>query len=156
MKGIKYSASKLKFVLGALLAIIGFCNCDNNSISPEEYGCPSVDLKIGGIVKSEEGAGINGIRVIFDTNTNSTSSYYAPKDTVYTNSKGEYQLAKKFTGLIDFKIVYEDVDGVENGGEFDKYIVDLNKTEFIQTKKGSGAWYRGIFEASKEINLTKK
>lgn len=156
MRNLKYNTSKFKFVVGALLALLGLGSCDKDSGSAVEYGCPSVDLKISGTAKSPDGTAIKGIRVVFDSNTNPASSYYVKPDTTFTNSSGGYVLAKNFMEKRDFNISFEDIDGAENGGEFAKATVHLNRTEYTQSKKGSGNWYQGTFEASRDINLHKK
>ena len=74
-------------------------------------------------------------------------------DTVYTDSKGMYLLEKGlYKGPDSVSIVFEDVDGPENGGEFEPAAA---KPEVVQTKKESGM-YGGSFEAKADVVMKGK
>lgn len=157
MKKIKYNIFKLKTLLGAILALLGLSGC-NKTPNLVEYGCPIVDLKINGTVKSPDGKGINGIRVIFNSIYPSSSiTPFISKDTIYTNSTGNYLLEKRSYNFEkpQLQIIFEDIDKADNGGEFLQSTVSIKQEEYTQTKKASG-WYQGAFQIKKDITLSKK
>ena len=49
-------------------------------------------------------------------------------------------------------IVFEDIDGGENGGEFEKAEANPKVT---QTKKGDKNWYNGAFQAEADVVMHK-
>ena len=53
----------------------------------------------------------------------------------------------------DVKIVFEDIDGEENGGE---YTSAEATPEVKRTKKGDNSWYGGAFEVQADVKLKKK
>ena len=75
-------------------------------------------------------------------------------DTLYTDDKGAYQLIRSvFESPNDVKIVFEDIDGEENGGE---YMSSEATPEVKRTKKGDNSWYGGAFEVQADVKLKKK
>jgi putative lipoprotein (rSAM/lipoprotein system) len=52
-------------------------------------------------------------------------------------------------------ITYTDVDGEENGGEFESQTVKLTDMDKLQLRKGEG-WYNGVFKLSAEVKLKNK
>ena len=73
-----------RFLSGALVAL-GFTACDNETtddVYPLEYGSPSVDYRVKGIVTDEAGNPIENIRVIIRNAWDNTPNPYAD-DTVY-------------------------------------------------------------------------
>ena len=51
------------------------------------------------------------------------------------------------------QVEFEDVDGAENGGEFQSVTVEVPVT---QVKEGDGHWYNGAYEASANVTMLKK
>ncbi|MBQ2197250.1 MAG: radical SAM-associated putative lipoprotein, partial [Bacteroidales bacterium] len=75
-------------------------------------------------------------------------------DTLYTDSNGAYELSKTiFDKPKDVRIVFEDIDGAENGGEFESAEA---APEIKRTKKGDKSWYGGAFEVQADVTLKKK
>ena len=126
------------------------------------YGEPHADFKALGTVRDENGKPIEGIRVairqhrhyentsgvIYDQND------WYENDTLYTDDKGAYQLIRSvFESPNDVKIVFEDIDGEENGGE---YTSAEATPEVKRTKKGDNSWYGGAFEVQADVKLKKK
>jgi len=153
MKAKGFLKSLTAFVLG----ILGFASCEKaldiygNGEIICMYGQPHADFKALGTVKDKSGKPVEGIRVAVRL---TVPSSYEQKDTVYTDSKGEYLLdTQTFSGPSSVRIVFEDIDGAANGGEFEK----VEATPDIkQTKKGDNAWYNGAFEAKANIKMNKK
>ena len=80
-----------RFLSGALVAL-GFTACDNETtddVYPLEYGSPSVDYRVKGIVTDEAGNPIENIRVIIRNAWDNTPNPYAD-DTVYTDKGGAF------------------------------------------------------------------
>ena len=49
--------------------------------------------------------------------------------------------------------MFEDIDGAENGGEFESAEA---APEIKRTKKGDKSWYGGAFEVKADVTLKKK
>ena len=126
------------------------------------YGEPHADFQARGTVSDDNGKPIKGIRVAIRQHRhyeNSSSVIYDQNDwydndTLYTDDQGAYQLIRSgFERPHEVKIVFEDIDGEENGGE---YLSAEVTPEIAQTKKGDKSWYGGAFEVSADVKLKKK
>jgi len=126
------------------------------------YGEPHADFKALGSVSDENGKPVEGIRVAVRQHRhyeNSESVIYDQNDwyeddTVYTDTKGNYEMYKSvFDSPDEVNIVFEDVDGPENGGEFAKTEAS---PEVKRTKKGDKSWYGGAFEAKADVTMKKE
>ena len=167
----------LNLLLGALLSLLGFASCDgilgdlrtrgggkNGGGMVCMYGSPTVNWHASGRVTDASGKGIEGIRVairahkymantpgvIYDQN----DWYY--DDTLYTDANGNYKLEKHLTSFSapdDATVVFEDVDGLSNGGLFESQTLT---PKIEQVKKGDGAWYNGDYAIEANAKLTKK
>ena len=145
-----------------MLGLLGFSSCDRLGLFVCMYGEPHADFKALGTVSDESGKPIEGIRVairqhrhhantpdvIYDQND------WYENDTLYTDDKGAYLLTRSiFECPDDVKIVFEDIDGEENGGE---YTSAEATPEVTRTKKGDKSWYGGAFEVQADVKLRKK
>jgi 8-oxo-dGTP pyrophosphatase MutT (NUDIX family) len=52
-----------------------------------------------------------------------------------------------------FDLSFEDVDGEENGGEFQKVEIEV---PVFKVKEGDGDWYHGAYEAGANVTMNKK
>ena len=145
-----------------MLGLLGFSSCERIGWGVCMYGEPHADFKAQGTVSNENGKPIEGIRVaiqqhrhygntpgvIYDQND------WYENDTLFTDYKGAYELVRSvFESPDDVKIVFEDIDGEENGGEF----TSAEATpEVNRTKKGDNSWYGGSFEVHADVRLKKK
>lgn len=134
----------MKKLIYFLMALMGFgaAGCEE---SAAEYGCPNVNFRVTARVVDEAGEPIEGIRV---------GIYHEEWDGGY--ACGDFENRTGYTdyqGCIDAygspfsvpeKLVFEDVDGEANGGEFETQIIDVVGVE--QTEEGSGHWYGGAYE----------
>ena len=144
------------------MTILGFSGCDGIFETPVEYGQPYAEFKLVGEVKSEEGKPIKGIRVIVKPYIAHTEQQYLDwyRDTLFTDAEGKFSKEKlKHTWPNEMNgstIIFEDIDGPENGGEF--VPKTLNDKEFTveQVKKGSGNWYDGDFLVTANATLSPK
>ena len=151
-----------KLLYGFLMTILGFSGCEGIFETRAEYGQPYAEFKLVGEVKSEEGKPIKGIRVIVKPYIAYTEQQYLDwnRDTLFTDAEGKFSKEKlKHTWPNEMKgstIIFEDIDGPENGGEF--VSKTLNDKEFTveQVKKGSGNWYDGDFLVTANATLSPK
>lgn len=83
-------------------------------------------------------------------------NYVSDYDTVYTDVKGEFESDKAHTFSIGSQeVLFHDVDGEENGGEFESVTLGVDQMEKSQIKKG-GSWYTGAYELKTEVKLSSK
>ena len=98
---------KLSTKIVGLLCVSGALAC-----SAEKDGYyADLPATIKGRVLDEESNPINHIKVSFDWGENSTQT------TVYTSIRGEFIVEPEYTGD-GFSIILEDIDGEDNGGQF--------------------------------------
>ena len=119
------------FLLGLLGVTMASCRV--------EYGAPHVDFRLTARVVDEQGTPIQGIVA-------------SPEGGSFDSQTG----VSDYLGLIDARggdmsscpdrLIFEDIDGELNGGEFEQQEVSL-AGRVVQTENGSGAWYGGAFEA---------
>ena len=151
-----------KYLATAVLGLLGFSSCGEDVLDldilerPAMYGSPYADFKSLGTVKDEAGKPIEGIRVaLSQTWRNSDDSIlWIEADTVYTDTKGSYLLEKNHVQLPgEVTIVFEDIDGTENGGEFNSAEV---KPDVKKVSDGGKGWDQGLYEAQADVVLNKK
>jgi putative lipoprotein (rSAM/lipoprotein system) len=147
-----------KYLAAGIMGLLGFASCGkslaDDSNDSAMYGPPpNADYKVLGTVSDEDGRPIKGIRV-------SVRLKYSPwskdvEETLYSDDKGAYQLlTRSLDGLPPVTISFEDVDGEENGGEFESTEVT---PEVKRTKDGDGTGsYQGAFEFLADVQLKKK
>lgn len=127
----------MKRLIYMLMALMGFgaVACEEvNSDVAGEYGVPHVTFSLKARVVDEVGEPIEGIKV---------SANWIEG---YTNHDGEINInGSVFTGS-QYRVTFEDVDGEENGGEFETLVLDITD-QVEQTADGSGSWNDGAFKA---------
>ena len=154
-------------LVAAVLGLLGFASCSKEVYEERDnylvmYGQPQADFKTVGNVSDESGKPIKGISVtvkyhwhipnqpwvIYDQN-----DFYQDSN-VKTDDKGTYQLSESIMDLpTDVTLVFEDIDGPENGGDF----APAEATPSItQTRDASGAWFLGAYEAKADVVMKKK
>ena len=146
----------MKRLIYFLMALVGFGAAGCEEFSAAEYGCPNVNFRVTARVVDEAGEPIEGIRV---------GIYHEEWDGGY--ACGDFENRTGYTdyqGCIDAygspfsvpeKLVFEDVDGEANGGEFETQIIDVVGVE--QTEEGSGHWYGGAYEVHiGDVTMTHK
>jgi putative lipoprotein (rSAM/lipoprotein system) len=119
------------------------------------YGCPHSDFEAKGVVTDEEDKGIQGIRVVISADHPNSNYVGKPiTDTLWTNHSGEYSCGNEwFADSNRIKIEFEDVDGPENGGEYQKVEIEV---PVFKVKEGDGDWYQGAYEAGANVTMNKK
>ena len=128
-----------------VLGLVGIVSCD----SACEYGTPHADYEIKGtILVKDTKEPIKNIRVIHQYKL-------AWGDTIYSDEAGKYEFNYQ-NYLFDIqKLKFEDIDGVENGGEFETKEIEITFTEADKVKKGDG-WYEGKYSITRDIELEHK
>ena len=125
-------------IIVLLLAILGVFN---SCRQPEEYGTPHADYELKGIVTDKETSKpLKNIQIV---------SY---SDTLYTDAEGKYSF---YNMMPEFHLKVEDIDGEENGGEFETQEMDIKLTKADQVEKGKG-WYEGKYVKTQNIELETK
>ena len=135
-------------LLSALLAMLGYESCSLNS--PDEYGTPTVDYQVKGFVTDLLGTPIQGIKV------RAPYSYIDGSEgqNVLTDENGRFEL-DEFHSMLYGKLYVEDIDGEDNGGEFQSDTIDIWDLPKKEVEKGSG-WYEGKYEGTANIKLKLK
>lgn len=125
-----------------LLSLLGFGTiaCDNVSMKDvvAEYGCPHINFSLKARVIDEAGKPIEGIEVQTKDNAFYTDNY--------SDAEGNIDLKVGMWPDTNIDLVFTDVDGAENGGEFET--LELNIADKVeQVEEGSGSWYEGGYKA---------
>ena len=156
----------VRTLLSGVVTLLGFSSCGENIFNGGEvvceYGMPTVDYRVIGEVKDESGKPLQGIQVIvkdkylYNKNGDYEHTYNHEGDTVYTDAKGAFESAKiQSAALKHQEIIFNDVDGEANGGEFRSVGMSIKDFDSKQIKKGNG-WYDGDFELSTKVQMKKK
>ena len=107
-----------------------------------EYGVPYGDYKLNGVVTDKETSNpIQNIQVV----------QYG--DTIYTNTEGKFTF---YNDMNNLHLKIEDIDGEENGGDFESQEIEVKFTQADQVEKGEGKWNKGKFVKTQNIKLEKK
>lgn len=135
----------MKRLLYLLFALLGFVI---DGCARAEYGTPHVTFHLTARVVDEEGTPIQGIHVKtsegenFDYQTG-ISDYLGNIDATGTVWPGS-----------QYEVVFEDIDGELNGGEFETLTTATNA---YQIKGSKGEWYEGGYAANMgDVVLKKK
>lgn len=118
MKRIIVKISKLIL----LFAIVLISACDKSV----DYGFipPYAKVTADGHITDGHNNGIPGVRVVLTASPQDPNySQFAPwgaSDTLWTNENGKFygSLSEAFSSMSLVKMQFDDIDGVENGGEF--------------------------------------
>ena len=148
-------------ILTALLSMLGYsCSFDE----PEEYGSlimeygsPSADYIVKGIVTDETGNPIHGIKTSLKQGWQTDEGLYVfGIDSIQTSESGNYQLKSNGLPAGQTKLIVEDIDGEANDGEFMSDTLDIDYNKAVKTKDGDGRWYYGVYEIIQNVKLKKK
>ena len=134
-----------------LLALLGFGAgaCDNDwGDVVAEYGCPHMNFSLKARVIDEAGKPIEGIEV-----QTRNGDFYMDN---FSDAEGNIDLNVSMWPDTNIDLVFTDVDGAENGGEFET--LNLNIADKVeQVAEGSGSWYEGGYKADLgDVTMTLK
>lgn len=142
-----------KYLATAILGLFGISSCEPACM----YGSPFADFRVLGTVKDEAGKPIEGIKVTVtkDWGHNGDADYKVD-NTIYTDAKGQYLLDQDILPSVPaVTILFEDVDGAANGGDFSSAEV---KPEVKNTpvKDSNNSWKEAIYDVRADVVLKKK
>jgi putative lipoprotein (rSAM/lipoprotein system) len=145
---------KTSRIITGLLALLGFTGCDVIDgpvmYGPGPvvmYGVPETQFVAKGAVTDSEDKPIENIRVVLKIKDDEGHIYREGyRDTVYTDSKGEFRTdPRPLTGL-PIELIAADIDGAENGGEFEGVTKEFTAEE--------GEWNDGEDMFVKQVDFT--
>jgi len=143
---IKFWDKIILLLLG--LSSVAYTSCDYG-VPASKYGMPHGKYELKGTVTDKETSKpIPNIQVV---------RQYG--DTIYTDVDGKYAYPNPSSNFYidsEFYIKFEDIDGEENGGEFETKEMDIKFTEADRVEKGDGDWYKGKFAKTVNIELEHK
>jgi putative lipoprotein (rSAM/lipoprotein system) len=127
-----------------LLSLLGFSITGCYS---EKYGAPYAEFELKGKVTDTLDNPIENIQIHVQ------EEYSMEK--AYTDSHGNYFIETELfpDNNLEIKVKIEDIDGEENGGEFETQIITfpIKESDYINKGKKKDDWYEG--KVSKEINF---
>ena len=130
----------------AILGVLGFSACDNPPL--DMYGSPTVDFMVKGKVTDSEGTPIKGIVI-------SSKRGLSDDLSAVTDENGEFITNQIHQTGFYGTLVFTDVDGADNGGDFATCEKDLSALPKTLVKDGEG-WYEGEYEVTANVKLNKK
>ncbi|MCR5407848.1 MAG: radical SAM-associated putative lipoprotein [Bacteroidales bacterium] len=152
-----------ELIVGAILAFLGLGGCSQiNKIinGVDEYGMPHANYKIIGEVTSEDGKPIQGIKVKYRrleyTDDEGNKQYFESEENEFLTDKEGKVNANAFdwsTEPKEITITLEDIDGAENGGEFEGQVLSENDLTIDYEKDEDGRWHQGDFTISFNAKL---
>ena len=158
-----------EIVAGALLSLMGFVGChggaddstleDHFKETPNAYGTPNAHYIIKGTVAAEDsGEPVPGIKITARMGypSDGRTIYDEKKFTSDANGKAVTSFEAFPGGEDRMEIVFEDIDGEDNGGAFQKDTLRTDAITVERTQKGDGNWYDGEFTISFEAKLKKQ
>ena len=131
----------MKQLIYLLLTLLGFgsAGCEE-VIGTCEYGVPHASFSLKARVIDEAGNPIQGIEV-----RTKRGDYFEDRIGVADYLGNIDAHATVWPGS-QYEVVFEDIDGVLNGGEFETLELDI-RDKVEQTKDGDGNWNEGSFSA---------
>lgn len=135
-----------------LLALLGIGGCQSLEEADEKvgeltmvaYGVPTVHYTIKGKVTDEKGKALEGIQVSVKSRRHGDNrSWYS--DIIFpitSDSKGKWEAEPRAMPTDTLQIVFTDIDGAANGGEFAADSIRV-PVKIEKDPKNNDAWYVG-------------
>lgn len=142
----------MRRLLYLFLGALGFTACSDNSMMCE-YGTPTVQFTVKGRVTDADGKPIKGI-VISSKEVN----YFSENGGLeaVTGEDGHFATQRVKAIGIHGKLLFTDIDGAENGGEFETQTVELHTLPETKIAEGDGGWDVGKYEVTANVKLKAK
>lgn len=123
-----------------LLGLLGFTavSCDRPD-NLNAYGTPHVLFSLKARVVDEAGNPIKGIEV--DAN-----EHYWANDNRFSDDEGNIDTFGSVSPGDQYRVRFIDVDGAENGGEFETLELDITD-KVVKVAEGSNGWREGEYKA---------
>jgi putative lipoprotein (rSAM/lipoprotein system) len=138
----------MKKIITKSLSILGFTipmfGCD----APEMYGTPWADYEVKGKVLDADGDPIKGIKVSLIEDQYNSQSTQSLENGTFKVSLGTIPFDK-------LKLTAQDIDGAENGGEFEEQTIELDFSK-VEATGDKDAWYNGTKSIEKYIVMQEK
>ena len=112
-----------------------------------EYGTPTAQFTVKGRVTDADGKPIKGIVI-------SSKDVYG-LDAV-TGEDGHFATQKIEAIGIHGTLLFTDIDGAENDGEFETQTVELHTLPETKIAEGDGGWDVGEYEVTANVKLKAK
>ncbi len=149
-------------IITALLALLGFAGCDGSGgdwvmYGPgpaPEYGPRDVPFVVKGAVTDAEETPVEGVRVVLKLKDDGPQEGYdrrAFRDTVYTDANGKFETAPRHQIEVPWALIAADVDGAENGGEFEG-----EEKTLVMSDEAAFDAERGVYVHEIDFVLTEK
>ena len=145
------------WLIMSVISLLGFSACSviGNQTEMCMYGTPTADYKAEGSVTDEDGNPVKGIEVKVALTDWKQETATANGGIVYSGKNGSFKTAEYDDEPL-FSLTVTDVDGAENGGEFESQVIDLTKMKPVLDETNAKGWYRGVYVYNVQIQLTKK
>jgi putative lipoprotein (rSAM/lipoprotein system) len=137
---------KTSKIITGLLALLGFSGCGLTGCK-QMYAPNSevmyMPLIVEGVVTDAEEKPIENIRVVLKIKGDEqVGDLQAYRDTVYTDSQGQFKTGLRPEENWQLELIATDIDGAENGGEFEGVTKEFatsegerNDGEFVRVKE---------------------
>ena len=133
-----------------LLALLGVVGCDSISSQRVEYGVPHVTFKLSARVVDSEG---NPIKGIVAAPEGEPTGFY--RDSGISNNDGVIDAFGSMWPGSQNVIIFQDVDGELNGGEFETLRLDI--TSLVEKESDGERWCEGNYKAELgDVQMTLK
>ena len=149
----------MKKLIYLLIGALGFTACSENGDNDGgggamcEYGTPTVHFAVKGRVTDEDGNPIKGIVIsstgVGDVGVDKTLEAVSAEDGSFATER-----IKAFS--VYGKLTFTDIDGAENGGEFETQTVELHTLPETKIAEGDGGWDVGEYEVTANVKLKAK
>lgn len=114
-----------------------------------EYGTPTVNYQVKTRVVDSEGNPIKGIEVtVSEIEDFNLSWAYVLETTTQEDGTLANSLTQRWRDVNELYIKLTDVDGEENGGEFEELVQSVGVNYNNKVEQGDGSWYRGCYEVA--------
>ena len=137
----------MKRLINFLIARLGFVEAGCGIIPSDpfddpvaEYGAPHVTFRVSARVIDEAGTPIKGIQLVVG------DGEAAEYNSSFSDEEGIVDMETWMWPGGPYNVVFVDVDGKDNGGEFETLKLDITD-KVTQYEDGSGSWYQGGYEA---------
>lgn len=114
-----------------------------------EYGTPTVNYQVKTRVVDSEGNPIKGIEVTVSEIEDFNHSWaYVLETTTQEDGTLANSRTQRWRDVNELYIKLTDIDGEENGGEFEELVQSVDVNYNNKVEQGDGSWYRGCYEVN--------
>lgn len=145
-----------QWLLTAVIALLGFSACEDKTDPldlPVMYGPLTADYKAEGVVADDDGNPIKGIQIKAEMKSVLTGDL--DSQIVYSDDNGKYATEKHYQKRL-LTLTATDIDGEENGGEFEEMTINLQELKPVLDETDADSWYIGVYNYKVFFRLTKK